>query len=391
MKKILTILCIVLIQCHISYSQLSNYIFGFSGVFPAANFFKIDIASGNFTALPATTPGISNYNSSTISVSAEEYYLSTGFEMVIIDANSGTIKSSTNLPITGSFALISYNPCDSFVYGIVNNAPNGVSFAKFNLNLGTMTTISALNPGTGFSLSSSSSIDADSGIYIFENGSINGLDINSGQIIFSNPIVNIPGETFSHISLKCSTHEIFGTSANTNAGVKYLSKVDPYTGIVTHVSNPGWNTGIWKPVGGGQCINQLTGNYYYSAAGHTLIGANTTNGNVVFNQVINSGAGELFCLQHFSECNCNLTGINEIVKSFNVEVSPTVFSDFLKINSTYKEDLEIIIYNLLGNKLIEQKFSHNLTLNVDYLNHGIYIYEVRNKSGVIKKGKVVRE
>ena len=77
------------------------------------------------------------------------------------------------------------------------------------------------------------------------------------------------------MELKCGSDLLYGTSANPTAGIKYLSTVDPSSGIVAHVGQNGWTPGVFKPFNGGSCINQLTEEYFYSGVGHQLINANT--------------------------------------------------------------------------------------------------------------------
>lgn len=49
-----------------------------------------------------------------------------------------------------------------------------------------------------------------------------------------------------------------------------------------------------------------------------------------------------------------------------------------------------MIYDILSKKLLQQTFTNSVSLNTKQFENGIYIYEVRNNNGVIKKGKIVK-
>jgi hypothetical protein len=75
----------------------------------------------------------------------------------------------------------------------------------------------------------------------------------------------------------------------------------------------------------------------------------------------------------------------------DINIFPNSFSDELNIKTSIKEPSEIILYDIVSRKLLQQKFTSSVTLNTAQLARGIYIYEVKNKEGVVKKGKVVKE
>lgn len=85
------------------------------------------------------------------------------------------------------------------------------------------------------------------------------------------------------------------------------------------------------------------------------------------------------------------TGITNAFAPIPIIVSPTLFSNEININLQSDEFSEIIIYDITARKLIQQKFANSVTLNTEQLPKGIYLYEVRNKNRVVKKGKVVKD
>ena len=89
---------------------------------------------------------------------------------------------------------------------------------------------------------------------------------------------------------------------------------------------------------------------------------------------------------------CLFTGINELTSQLeNINIYPNPITDKLTITTTNNTPSEIILYDIVSRKLLQQKFTSSVTLNTAQLTKGIYIYEVRGKENVVKKGKVVKE
>jgi hypothetical protein len=113
---------------------------------------------------------------------------------------------------------------------------------------------------------------------------------------------------------------------------------------------------------------------------------------------------ELICFKQngmtlYPDTNANCEVITD-VKNINPEtylttITPNPFSDKLTINNNNNDLSEIILYDMVSRKLLQQKFTNAVTLNTSQLAKGIYLYEVRNpdsyRGGMAKKGKVVKE
>lgn len=84
------------------------------------------------------------------------------------------------------------------------------------------------------------------------------------------------------------------------------------------------------------------------------------------------------------------TGINEY-KNDELTIYPNPVTGTLTVVLDNNEISEIILYDSASGKLFQQKFINSVSLNTENLAKGIYFYEVRNKSGVIKKNKLVKE
>ena len=90
---------------------------------------------------------------------------------------------------------------------------------------------------------------------------------------------------------------------------------------------------------------------------------------------------------------CLYTSINDIPSGSlrELKIFPNPFSDNLNITTNDEELLEVNLYDILSRSVLQQKFTSSISLNTFQLAKGIYIYEVRNKNGVIKAGKVVKQ
>ena len=85
----------------------------------------------------------------------------------------------------------------------------------------------------------------------------------------------------------------------------------------------------------------------------------------------------------------NLNDLSNAAKSLNIYPNPITNELYIKTNSNQSK--EIILYDITSRKLLQETFSNSTTLNTTQLANGIYIYEVRNKNGVLKQGKVIKE
>ncbi len=90
---------------------------------------------------------------------------------------------------------------------------------------------------------------------------------------------------------------------------------------------------------------------------------------------------------------CVNTSLPEPESKFNVDVYPNPVSNILnvKVNGSQRESSEIVLYDIASHKLIQVTFLESCSLNIEQLAKGIYIYEVTNKNGLSRKGKVVKD
>ena len=89
--------------------------------------------------------------------------------------------------------------------------------------------------------------------------------------------------------------------------------------------------------------------------------------------------------------SCNPpVGINEIKNSEEFILFPNPFENKLNITVKRNELVELTLFDAASRKIFSQSFTNSTSINTEQLAKGIYLYEVRNKNGVIKKGKIVK-
>jgi parallel beta-helix repeat protein len=84
-------------------------------------------------------------------------------------------------------------------------------------------------------------------------------------------------------------------------------------------------------------------------------------------------------------------GIADYDLQSQIMIYPNLVVDKLNIKASNKELLEITLYDISSRKILQHKFTNYVSLNTEQLAKGIYVYEVRDKNGLCKKGKVVKD
>jgi len=72
-------------------------------------------------------------------------------------------------------------------------------------------------------------------------------------------------------------------------------------------------------------------------------------------------------------------------------IYPNPASSELTVKSDNNQQLEFKLYDITSRKILSKTFNNSTKINLDQLTTGVYLYEVENKDGVMKKGKVVKE
>lgn len=93
-------------------------------------------------------------------------------------------------------------------------------------------------------------------------------------------------------------------------------------------------------------------------------------------------------------CDYVPTSINEFNATQDLNISPNPATDFfdIKYQNKNKEEASIIIRNLLGQKVLDQKISEgNQKINASNWSEGIYFYQIRQEEKVIAAGKLLKQ
>jgi len=91
---------------------------------------------------------------------------------------------------------------------------------------------------------------------------------------------------------------------------------------------------------------------------------------------------------------CLLPTVNSSTDEYpkpEIAIYNNPMTDKFEIKTNSNEVIEIIVYGTDSKKIVQQQFIHDVSLNTSQLAKGIYLYEVRNKNGIIKKGKMVKQ
>lgn len=299
-------------------AQLADYLYGLhnpgSGVF---RFARMELATGEVTELeqlPIT--GVGSAASSCVDVAAGRYLFNTGQQLFTLDPLNQAPMVSVSYPLPSStrFYGMAHNPCDDALYGVLNAGVGYNVFARYDRASNTFTELVDLGDDFGYSLGGMSYIDPQEQLYGLEHGGrILGIDIIGSELIYDTPIVNLSGEVFGHIAFDCALGRVIGTSYGQtpkSGAAKWVSMVDPLTGIVTHLASMYTQDALMKPALTGSCIDQNGGVFYWGGMDAQWVGASTSNGEITYSATATSPQ-TLYAVEHFSECACTTTGVEE--------------------------------------------------------------------------------
>jgi hypothetical protein len=85
-----------------------------------------------------------------------------------------------------------------------------------------------------------------------------------------------------------------------------------------------------------------------------------------------------------------VTSIKEPREMENISIYPNPFSTRINVTAFRNELNELILCDITGRQIHSQSFIKSISINTEQLANGIYFYKVRNRIGIIKKGKIVK-
>lgn len=156
------------------------------------------------------------------------------------------------------------------------------------------------------------------------------------------------------------------------------------------IFSPQINNSAWNSF---DTLNWVLVSGYYTASGgenFLLIGnfKNNANSNTA---IVNNTSQFPFVYAYIDDVSLSIcTGTDENNTNEIIDVFPNPYSDKIKITVKRNELVEFVMYDVTGSKTIQESFTNSISINTEQLAKGLYLYEVRNKNGVFKKGKVVK-
>ncbi|NQY29427.1 MAG: T9SS type A sorting domain-containing protein [Flavobacteriaceae bacterium] len=87
----------------------------------------------------------------------------------------------------------------------------------------------------------------------------------------------------------------------------------------------------------------------------------------------------------FTPANCTVLGIEDEVFEKQVTMYPNPVKDNLYVNTDFPEVINIKIYTILGEILLEEKITNTTIINTQKFKHGIYLVELTSGNKKITK------
>lgn len=189
-------------------------------------------------------------------------------------------------------------------------------------------------------------------------------------------INNYPSMACNNIGARLST--IAYSQSNPQTVNNFAQVVD--TNIIIDTTN-------WVRISGSFIADS---NYQYLSIGNHFDDSHTTA--ISIGTVLPNQAYYYLDDVKMSTDSMFVNGINEQNNSGNqVVFYPNPFLDKINITTKSNELAEVKLFDVTGRKIFHQSFKNSISVNTEQLAKGIYLYEVRHKNGVIKKGKVVKD
>ncbi|MEO7292744.1 MAG: T9SS type A sorting domain-containing protein [Ginsengibacter sp.] len=177
--------------------------------------------------------------------------------------------------------------------------------------------------------------------------------------------------TTSDISIYFSSFSITGA----NNLFAFTPQINSMAGFITDTLNWTLISGSYVATGGEQYL--IIGNFKNNANSMTQL---NTFGFLQEAYVYIDDVSLTLC-----------TDLKEQNKNTELDIYPNPMKNQLNTSVNNNEPSEIILYDITSRIFLQQKFRNSVSLNTQQLAKGIYIYEIRNKNGVIKKGKVAKD
>jgi hypothetical protein len=179
-----------------------------------------------------------------------------------------------------------------------------------------------------------------------------------------------------HFGAYLSVGQVTGNGTLAMSG--YTPQIDNGTGLITDTANWTHISGLYTAAGGEDYIT--VGNFYNDAGTQFSL---AYPGNTL--------GWAYYYVDEVSVIPDSVTGLQQNDLNNDFTLFPNPCSNSLSLTAKTNDLTEFILYDISSRELLRREFKNFVSIYTQPLSRGIYFYEMRNKTGVIKKGKVVKE
>ncbi|MBL0340092.1 MAG: T9SS type A sorting domain-containing protein [Bacteroidetes bacterium] len=86
-----------------------------------------------------------------------------------------------------------------------------------------------------------------------------------------------------------------------------------------------------------------------------------------------------------------VTGVSHAEAIQNMQLFPVPMNDQLHVEFQNNQLSEFLLYDLGARKLEHHYFLNSITINTQSLAKGVYLYQLKNRNGSVKNGKIVKK
>ena len=371
---------------------------------------NIDPSTGNTTIEVSTNSLVAVASGATAYDQQNKRYFCWGFNasnskrLYVMDIDDST---SNNFNLTGVQPIeIEYDLQHQKLYGLWWDG-SMEHFGEIDTQTGQATSIATL-PGVNAVAIGNSTFDSNTGRFIFIGVSGNqtklySINVLDGSILTS-PALFQSGDRFSALEFNVNNNTLYGLVQDVDSSnfspsfFSYythlkLAEIDINTGSIVSVNpqNPVISGYLPGYAIGGLCFDQSTQTYIIyvqNEVGTYLKMVDVISGNILASTPLNNN-DYFYELQvdnyDFARSFYNLSEVeNSISSASEIHLFPNPATDFLK----FKTDIEInkiTIFNVMGQKIIEQESPVGNIIELKELNRGIHYLQFQSSHQLISK------
>ena len=371
---------------------------------------NIDPSTGNTTIEVSTNSLVAVASGATAYDQQHKRYFCWGFNasnskrLYVMDIDDST---SNDFNLTGIQPIeIEYDLQHQKLYGLWWDG-SMEHFGEIDTQTGQATSIATL-PGVNAVAIGNSTFDSNTGRFIFMGVSGNQTKLYSINVldgsILSSPTLFQSGDRFSALEYNVNNNTLYGLMQDVDSSnfspsfFSYythlkLAEIDINTGSIVSVNtqNPVISGYLPGYAIGGLCFDQSTQTYIIyvqNEVGTYLKMVDVISGNILASTPLNNN-DYFYEIQvdnyDFARSFYNLSEVeNSFSSASEIHLFPNPATDFLK----FKTDIEInkiTIFNVMGQKIIEQESPVGNIIELKELNRGIHYLQFQSSHQIISK------